>query len=202
MKLVVGLGNPGKVYSSSRHNIGFFAVKLLAETLKNRFKKDIGTFSLVCRIKSDSQNIILALPLTFMNLSGIAVKALLSKYRLSLDDLLVVCDDLDLEIGRIKIKPGGSSAGHRGLKSIQDTVGSGDFSRLRIGISRPPDRNLPVTEYVLASFTKKELAQVKIITRKAADCCYTWVTNGIDRTMNEFNSTCVTKCRKSLLLKE
>lgn len=188
MKLIVGLGNPGRIYTNSRHNIGFSAVKVLAGISKNCFKRDSETFSLFCRIKSGSQNIILALPFTFMNLSGIAVRALLAKYRITRENFLVVCDDLDLELGRIKIKPCGSSGGHRGLKSIQDTLGSGDFARLRIGIGRPPDRNLPVTEYVLAAFTKREQTQVKAVTEKAAVCCHAWICKGIDKTMNEFNS--------------
>lgn len=193
MKLIVGLGNPGEIYRDSRHNIGFSAVKVLAEASKNGFKKDTGTFSLVCRFKSGDQNIVLALPLTFMNLSGIAVKTLLKKYKIQLNNLLVVCDDLDLELGRIKIKPCGSSGGHRGLKSISDSVESEDFARIRIGIGRPPNTNIAVTEYVLASFTKTEQAQMKIITEKAADCCRAWITEGIDKTMTEFNSSRIIK---------
>ena len=110
-KLIVGLGNPGLIYAGSRHNIGFAVLKSLVSSLKINFKPDSSVSSLVTRGKLHQQDVVLALPQTYMNLSGIAVKALLKKLKLSPQDLLVVCDDLDLDLGRIKIRSQGSSAG-------------------------------------------------------------------------------------------
>jgi len=129
---------------------------------------------------------VLALPQTFMNLSGVAVKQLLRKYKISPENLLVVCDDLDLELGRIKIRESGSSGGHRGLKSIIDSLGNKDFSRLRIGIGRPGGKE-DAADYVLSSFTKKETETVNSVVNNACDCVNSWVAQGIDRTMNIFN---------------
>lgn len=186
MKLIIGLGNPGKRYADSRHNIGFSVVKALAKVYKISLKKDSITSSLSGKGKTKDQNVIVAMPLTFMNLSGITVSSLLKKYKIDLDNLLVVCDDLDLEFGRLKVKASGSSGGHRGLKSIIDSVRSQKFCRLRAGIGRPP-KNTDAADYVLSSLSKKEKEQAKEIIEKASECCQTWVTKGITETMNIFN---------------
>ncbi|MFA5410367.1 MAG: aminoacyl-tRNA hydrolase [Candidatus Omnitrophota bacterium] len=124
MKLIVGLGNPGQAYQGSRHNLGFSVIKSLAQSYRIILKKDSAAFSLSAKARVDSDKLILAMPLTFMNLSGIAVSALLKKYKLDLSSLLVVCDDLDLEFGRLKIRAKGSSGGQRGLQSIIDALES------------------------------------------------------------------------------
>lgn len=186
MKLIVGLGNPGTIYSNSRHNIGFRVVKALSQFFKITLKRDTRTFSLSARAKFKNQQIILATPLTFMNLSGTAVAALVKKYKVDLANLLVVCDDLDLEFGRLKIRPAGSSAGHRGLSSIIERLKSGDFPRLRIGIGRPHPK-IDAAEYVLSAFTRKEKEQVREMVGRAGDCCQSWIAKGIDETMNIFN---------------
>lgn len=188
MKLIVGLGNPGRAYAATKHNIGFRVVKTLSKTYKIVLKKDSGTFSLSGKGKIDGQNIILAIPLTFMNLSGIAISSLLKKYKIDLSNLLVVCDDLDLKLGRFKIKDKGSAGGHRGLKSIIDILKDKGFSRLRIGIGRPaPSQSINVSEYVLTPFNKKEKTKVKEIIERACDCCSSWATQGIIESMNIFN---------------
>lgn len=187
MKLIVGLGNPGRIYIDSRHNIGFSTIKALSRIYKIPLKKDSNTFSLSGKGIIENKNIILAQPLTFMNLSGIAVAALLKKYKIGLRDLLVVCDDLDLEFGVIRIRPSGSSAGHRGLGSIMDYLGSREFSRLRIGIGRQRENEEDAAHYVLSPFTKKEKREIDGITRKACDCCGFWVAKGITESMNVFN---------------
>ena len=128
----------------------------------------------------------LAMPLTFMNLSGVAVSALVKKYKIDLNDLLIVCDDLDLEFGRLKIKPRGSSAGHRGINSIINSLVSKDFARLRMGIGRPR-KSQRTSDYVLSRFNRKEGAQLKNILNAACDCCRTWISQGIDKSMNIFN---------------
>lgn len=186
MKLIVGLGNPGRTYANSRHNIGFSVVRALAKVYNISLKKDNCAFSLSGKGRIKGQNIALVLPLTFMNLSGIAVGALLKKYKTGIDNILVVCDDLDLEFGRLKIRPQGSSGGHRGLQSIIDTLGRQDFCRLRIGIGRR-DKNMASAEYVLSPFNKEEKKEVPDIIEKAIECSQSWVTGGAQASMNIFN---------------
>jgi PTH1 family peptidyl-tRNA hydrolase len=203
MKLIVGLGNPGKIYINSRHNIGFSVIKSLSQLLDTSFKAESRALSIVGKGRIKNKNIILAMPLTFMNLSGLAVCALVKKYKIDLprlslksdtdlkeerdlDNLLVVCDDLDLEFGRMKIRPRGSSGGHRGLQSIMDYLGGGDFARLRIGIGRPRQK-ADAAGYVLSVFTREEKEQVKKTIREACDCCESWVAEGIAKSMNIFN---------------
>jgi PTH1 family peptidyl-tRNA hydrolase len=186
MKLIIGLGNPGRAYLDSRHNIGFLIIKSLAKIYKIPLKRESGTFSLIGRGTIDGQRVTLAMPLTFMNLSGSCVELLLKKYKTLPANLLVICDDLDLELGRLKIRPSGSSGGHRGLQSIMASLGTQDFCRLRVGISRP-HKNTAAASYVLSAFTNKEKKQVKEIIARAADCCSVWVTRGIAQSMNIFN---------------
>lgn len=186
MKLIVGLGNPGLIYANSRHNIGSTVVKFLASSLKTALKKDNSVFSYLGKTKYSRHELVLALPQNFMNLSGVAVKALLKKFKIMPLDLLVVCDDLDLELGRMKIRASGSSGGQRGLKSIIQHLGTQDFSRLRIGISRPKKAE-DAAEYVLSGFLKKEKAAVQDIKEAAAECCLSWAEKGIAETMNMFN---------------
>jgi len=186
VKLILGLGNPGILYSGTRHNIGFQVVKYLAKSEKAVLKKEKGIPALSAKVKIGGSDAVLALPLTFMNLSGQAAGALLKKYRLGLDELLVVCDDLDLELGRLKIRSNGSSAGQRGVKSIIASLGNNEFSRLRIGIGRPQDK-LDAAAYVLSHFNKKEKSQLQEIIHRAADCCRAWAGEGIEKSMNIFN---------------
>jgi len=185
-KLIVGLGNPGLIYAASRHNLGFMVLKSLASSLKISFKRDSSVSSLVARKKLSGQDVILALPQTYMNLSGIAVAALLKKFKTSPLDMLVVCDDLDLDLGQMKIRPQGSSGGQRGMQSIIERLGTEDFSRLRVGIGRPPVSQ-DAARYVLSGFLRKEKATVKKIEEDAASCCLSWLSNGIVQTMNAFN---------------
>jgi PTH1 family peptidyl-tRNA hydrolase len=186
VKLIVGLGNPGMFYRWSRHNIGFQVVKALGGARKAAFRKEKATSSLTAQIKIAGSAVILALPLSFMNRSGGAVQALLERYRLQLKDILVVCDDLDLPFGRLKIRPGGSSGGHRGLGDIVKQLQSEGFPRLRLGIGRPR-REMDAASYVLGRFNAQEKRQLKGLVKKALDCCHCWVTDGISASMNLFN---------------
>lgn len=186
MKLIVGLGNPGDVYVHSRHNIGFTVVKALARKYKAVLKKDFGISSLSAKTRIAGQNIALALPLTFMNLSGEAVGRLLKKYKVGIESLLVVCDDLDLEFGRLKLRPSGSSAGHRGMRSIIDSLKCEGFARLRVGIGRP-NKGIDTADYVLSEFSKKEKTQIKETIEKARGCCESWATKGKNEAMNIYN---------------
>jgi len=187
VKLIVGLGNPGLVYAGSRHNIGFAIVKSLSRRLETAFKKDGSVLSLVAKCDYAGHKVILALPHTFMNLSGAAVKALLKKFKIGLDDLLVVCDDLDLELGRIRIRAKGSSGGQRGLVSVIEQLGSRDFNRLRFGIGRPAKPE-DAARYVLGGFSRREKALVEEAGENAVRCCLGWIENGIISTMDSFNT--------------
>lgn len=186
MKLIVGLGNPGEIYAHTRHNIGFTVLRALADRCGVSLKKDNSTFSLTAKARLGQENVILALPLTFMNLSGIATNALLKKYRIDLDKVLVVCDDLDLAFGRLRIRPNGSSGGHRGIQSIIDYIRSNEFARLRLGIGRPHPR-VDAADFVLSGFKKKEKQELESIVQDAAECSLVWAAKGVTEAMNIFN---------------
>lgn len=186
MKMIVGLGNPGRDYLNSRHNVGFLVIKNLGSIYRTRFKKEKAIPALSAAVKIKEQ-LILVIPLTFMNLSGLAVGLLAKKYKIDLKNLVVVCDDLDLDLGRIKIRPRGSSGGHRGLQSIIDSLGTIEFPRLRIGINRPL-RNRDAVRYVLSDFNKKEKAQLEKTVSRSCDCIQTWISDGVNEAMNIFNA--------------
>lgn len=188
MKLIVGLGNPGKAYIGSRHNIGFLVISVLSERYGIALKreKDFSARSLSGKGSIAGIEVILLEPLTFMNLSGSAVKSAITRNKVNIEDLLVICDDLDLEVGRIKIRKSGSSGGQRGLQSIIDSLGTNNFNRLRIGIDRPSEGVEPA-EYVLSSFTRKEKTVINSVIERACDCIESWGVNGIVKTMDIFN---------------
>jgi len=186
MKLIVGLGNPGRLYINSRHNAGFLVLKELEGIYKIKCKKEKSIQALSARFKL-GEPVVLAMPLTFMNLSGMAVKALMCKYDVGLSELLVICDDMDLEVGRLRIRTSGSSGGHNGLNSIIDCLGSRDFNRLRIGIGRPGIKT-EARDYVLSVFRCKERKLFIESIDRASRCVESWLNNGINKTMNEFNS--------------
>jgi PTH1 family peptidyl-tRNA hydrolase len=188
MKLIAGLGNPGLIYAQTRHNVGFSVVKTLARQYKIVLKKDPSVLAWLGRGAIEGYACILALPYTFMNLSGRSVAALVEKFGLSLKDLLIVCDDLNLDIGRIKIRAGGSCGGHRGLASIIEDLGAKDFGRLRIGIGRPVCCDTDPAEYVLSSFRRGQRKNIDAALARAYDCCRVWLTQGIEKSMNMFNT--------------
>jgi peptidyl-tRNA hydrolase, PTH1 family len=187
MKLIVGLGNPGRAYAGSRHNIGFITIDALAKDCGAKLKRSFGCRWSSAKVKLQGEDVLLAEPLTYMNLSGIAVAALLKKNKAALKDLLVICDDMDLELGRLKIRGSGSSGGHHGLGSIINSLGSREFSRLRIGIGRPNGR-IDGAQYVLSLFNQHEKRQVEEIVEKACACAKVWAIEGADKTMNLFNN--------------
>jgi len=186
MKLIVGLGNPGRFYLNSRHNIGFLVAQALAGAHKIALKRNVMRFSIVGKGRIKNKPVVLAEPLTFMNLSGLAVSELALRFKTDVEDILVVCDDMDLETGRIKIKASGSSGGHRGLDSVISVLGTNGFARMRIGIGRPgPD--LEPSDYVLSPFSKIEKKIIDAAVQRAMDCSFVWVTEGINKSMNIFN---------------
>lgn len=210
MKLIVGLGNPGKQYENNRHNVGFQVVDLLAERHGLRFdvkqgkaKAALGSMTvqvgveqvaltpepdapLTSRPLLQSVRVVLGKPQTFMNLVGPSVAALLRFYKLAPADLLVIYDDLDLPLGTLRLRPAGGAGGHNGIKSIMGALGSGDFNRLRVGIDRPPGRMDPAA-YVLQDFSPQQEPIIAPARLRAVDACQYWLTHGITAAMNAFN---------------
>ena len=185
--LIVGLGNPGKLYRQTRHNIGFLLIDFLAETLDLTFGR-MQQKALVTTGHYQGIKIILAKPQTFMNNSGQAVGALMRFYKLPFENLLIVCDDVDLPFETLRLRPSGGSAGQKGMKSIIQHVGSQEFPRLRMGIDRPPGR-MDTADYVLQKFSAKDSEALAFFLRRAADATLAFVSEGIDIAMTSFNHT-------------
>jgi PTH1 family peptidyl-tRNA hydrolase len=185
--LLVGLGNPGREYRLTRHNIGFMAVDRLAESLGVTFSR-MQSQALMTQISKDGNRLILAKPQTYMNLSGQAVSALLKFYKIPLERLLVMHDDLDLPLGTLRLRPSGGSAGQRGLASIIERLGTQEFPRLRMGIGRPPGQ-MDAADYVLQSFSTSDQIIVKAVLDTAVEACLAFVHDGLDAAMNRFNGS-------------
>jgi len=183
--LIVGLGNPGREYKDTRHNLGFMLIDRLTIRLNARGMK-MQSKAIVITAQYNNVKLILAKPQTFMNLSGSSVQGLLRFYKLPIENLLVVYDELDLPFCNIRIRPGGGPGGHNGIRSIIQSLGTQDFPRLRIGIDRPPGR-MDSAAYVLQAFTNKELMTVSETLDRAADAALTFAMEGLDAAMNKFN---------------
>lgn len=183
--LITGLGNPGREYRDTRHNVGFMLLDRLAERFKLRFTR-LESQALVTKAEYEGKRLVLAKPQTFMNLSGRPVGALTRFYKIPHSNLLVVYDDVDLPFGTLRMRPGGGSAGQKGMGSIIERLGSDAFPRLRIGIGRPPGR-MEAADYVLQEFSKAEKEQALIILDRAVEAVLTFVSTGIDQAMNQFN---------------
>ena len=186
MILIVGLGNPGRKYINSRHNLGFMVVRELAKELGVKFRYSIRAKTDVAKKKYNDRDVLLALPQTFMNNSGRAVQKLVKQKRISSRDLLVVSDDLDLDFSRMRIRAKGSDAGHRGIKSISEALNTKDFARIRIGISRP-ESNTDPSDYVLDKFNEEENKELSGIITRSVQACLCWMEEGIDVAMSKFN---------------
>ena len=180
---MIGLGNPGRQYERSRHNMGFLVVDELARRQGGRIT-DRAAKSMTGRVRLSDRELVLAKPQTMMNLSGQAAKALLAKYQVPLDRTLVVHDELDLPFGRLRIKKGGSSAGNHGLDSLIVSLGTSDFVRYRVGIGRPPGDGV---DYVLSPFSASEREQLPALIGRVADAVELAIENGVDRAMTDFN---------------
>ena len=185
MKLVVGLGNPGRRYARTRHNLGFLLLDRIAEARGIRIGDD-RCESLVGRGEWERESLVLAKPQTYMNNSGVAAAALLRRFRVRGADLVVAYDDLDLPFGRLRIRCGGSAGGHRGLASILQHVADRDFVRLRMGIGRPPAGVDPV-EYVLSRFSGEEQQSLEDVLSRAEEALEAIVLKGPVRAMEDFN---------------
>ena len=198
MKLVVGLGNPGSQYTGTRHNVGFDVIDALASRLGWISKPE--NFDSLSRMKFDGlaldgtlnravggdEKLLLLKPMTFMNLSGKAVQAAMMFYQLTPPDILIVLDDLALPCGRIRLRGGGSSGGHNGLKDIERVLGTDQYPRLRLGIDPSPPR-VPGRDYVLGRFTTEQRSRLDPAIDRAVGAIVTWADKGIELAMSQFN---------------
>lgn len=187
MKLLVGLGNPGKKYINTRHNIGYRVVKFFEEEYNVTFSTALNSLVELAKINVYNEDVIIIRPLTFMNASGDAVREIVRFRKIDLDDLLIIYDDVDLNVGTIKVKPSGGSAGHKGMKSIIQTLGTESFKRIKIGI-RHPGKDKSVSDYVLSSpKNEKEIDCLKESIEKAKEAIEVWIKYDIETTMSRFN---------------
>jgi peptidyl-tRNA hydrolase, PTH1 family len=184
MKLIVGLGNPGKKYEATRHNVGFMVIDELAKKFqinmseKSKFKGVIGQGNI-------KDQVILLKPTTFMNLSGESVKLVKQFYNLKDQDILIIYDDLDLVCGKVRLRQKGSAGGHNGIKSILSSISSENFHRLKIGIDR--DQVIPVVDYVLGKFTKQQKEAIDQAIMQSLNIIEDWVNHDILYVMNKYN---------------
>ena len=185
--LIAGLGNPGREYRENRHNIGFMALDRLAVRLGLSYSR-LESKALLTKGEHQGRRLLLAKPQTYMNLSGQAVGALLRYYKVPLENLLVIYDDVDLPLGSLRLRPGGGSSGQKGMASIIERLGSQDFPRLRIGIGHPPGR-MEAAAYVLEDFSRQEAEVLPEILDRSAEAVLTFTVEGLAAAMNRFNGT-------------
>jgi PTH1 family peptidyl-tRNA hydrolase len=185
MYAIVGLGNPGKEYTGTRHNLGFRVVEALSRRLAAG-KPFYHEWSICAAAAYEGNNILLARPLTFMNRSGKAVAELAGRYSLQQDEIVVVHDDLDLPPGLIRLRRGGGSAGHRGVQSVIDLLGTPDFIRLRIGIGKPAG-DVDGADYVLEPPAQDEQEPLQAAVERAVEAVLALVSGGLDAAMNKYN---------------
>lgn len=184
MKVLVGLGNPGKKYVGTRHNVGFDVVDRLAQgpgagRFQNRFHAEMA------EMMEDGAKVLLVKPETFMNLSGRSVRQVMDFYQVPVEDLLVVCDDFNLPLGKLRFRARGTHGGHNGLRDIQAHLGTTDYSRLRIGVGTPGEE---VVDYVLGRFKPSEIAVIEEAEQLAVQAAALWIRQGIEVCMNQYNA--------------
>ncbi|MGD9484070.1 aminoacyl-tRNA hydrolase [Streptomyces sp. TRM70308] len=188
--LVAGLGNPGPGYAGNRHNVGFMVADLLAERMGGRFKTHRARAQVLeGRVGAPgpaNQRVVLAKPMTYMNLSGGPVTALRDFYKTDVERIVVVHDELDLDYGALRLKRGGGDNGHNGLKSLTKSLGPG-YHRVRFGVGRPPGR-MPVADYVLKDFGPAERKELDYLVDRAADAVEALLLDGLERAQNTYNS--------------
>lgn len=186
MYVIGGLGNPGQCYSTTRHNIGFMVIRDFARSLGvspdgRRFE------SKYTRTSFKEKEIILLRPQTFMNLSGRAVKACVDRFHVNEKNILIIHDDIDLPVGRIRVSRGGGGGGHKGVLSIIQHLGTRQFPRVKLGVGRPRHGE-PIEEYVLRSFYKDETEVITQVIQEAVQACFLFLTDGVEAAMNQINS--------------
>ena len=192
MKLIVGLGNPGRGYANNRHNVGFACLNHFARTQGIRFDRKQGKARIGIGEVASSK-VVLAKPQTYVNLSGQSVSRLIKRFNINLNDLIVIHDDLDLPLGKIRISHGSSSGGHKGIDSIISCLGSQDFTRLRVGIGRPTAEGFAevseadVVAYVLSNFTPDEKQVIVRVIPRVSEAILCLLTEGLVAAMNKYN---------------
>lgn len=185
MKVIAGLGNPGKQYEQTRHNVGFMVIDELAKRLN--ISLDKGKFNGIYGIGHISgEKVILLKPLTYMNLSGECVRPFLDYYKVPKENFVVIYDDLDLPVGTIRLRMKGSAGGHNGMKSLIHHLGTEEFKRIRIGISRPNNK-MKVIDYVLGKFSEDDMHSIQKAVEDSASACEKWIHTPFLEVMNEFN---------------
>jgi PTH1 family peptidyl-tRNA hydrolase len=185
-KIIAGLGNPGKNYAWTRHNIGFLVVEALA--LKSRIIIDKSRFdSMYAKARIKGKDVFLVKPLTYMNKSGLSIHKFAAYYRVSMEDIIIVHDDMDLDFGKIKIVKSRGHGGHNGVRSIVEAFGKKDCIRIRVGVGHPGSGQ-DVTGHVLGSFSPDEIKILDPCIDKASDACLSILENGVTSTMNLFNT--------------
>lgn len=184
MKLVVGLGNPGRKYKDTRHNAGFMVIDRVADKYNIQLRKEERK-ALVAKERIKGEKVILAKPQTFMNKSGVSVQQLADYYNLDTADILIIYDDLDLDVGQLKIKPQGGHGGHNGIRSVINLLGSKNFARVRIGIGRPEYRS--VKDYVLSKFSSEEEEEIDQVLRSGVKAVEYFLDSNLDQAMNKYN---------------
>ena len=199
MKLIVGLGNPGREYVGTRHNIGFEVLERLAvkiglvpgpsdlDRLSRSKFEGLALDGPVTFASGKQERVLLLKPLTYMNLSGRSVQAAKAFYQLPVDDLMIVLDDVALPAGKIRLRPGGSTGGHNGLRDIERALATSNYPRLRVGIDAPPPR-VPQKDYVLGKFSGEQRQRIDSSIDKAAEALLLWMDKGITPAMNQFNA--------------
>ncbi len=185
-RLLIGLGNPGETYAATRHNVGFAVVDALAERARTAFKKDGRADALLAEGRLRGRPVVLVKPQTYMNRSGSAVRHLMRRYGFGPAEILVIVDDINLTLGKIRLRERGSAGGHNGVQDIIDSLGTDAFPRLRIGVGSDFDRGRQ-SDYVLSPFTAEEQPIIDEALTRARDAAVTFVTDGIVTAMNRFN---------------
>lgn len=185
MKIIVGLGNPGKQYEATRHNIGFHVIDELANRLsvplsQSKFNGMYGITHI------GAEKVMLLKPLTYMNLSGECIVPMMDYFEVEDEDIVVIYDDLDLQVGKLRLRQKGSAGGHNGIKSIIQHLGTQEFNRIRIGIDRPKN-GMKVPDYVLSRFSEEEIEEMRAAVKKSADACEDWISKKFLEVMNKFN---------------
>jgi PTH1 family peptidyl-tRNA hydrolase len=186
--LIVGLGNPGEAYAKTRHNVGFHIVQTLAKKQQLSFKYAAALKADVASGEICSKKAVLLQPTTYMNLSGEAVRRCIDYFKIPIDHLIVVCDDVALPLGTMRMRSKGSSGGHNGLKNIEAHLGTEYYVRLRIGVSAPAPGEQELDEYVLGKFSQEEMAKIEEITMKAVASLELWLAAGIAAAMQAANT--------------
>lgn len=184
MYLIVGLGNPGKEYEITKHNAGYMAVDYIASQLNEKINKE--KFSgMYCKTNINGQPVILLKPITYMNLSGNSVVQFMNYFDIPVSNLIVIFDDVDIPMGKIRIKKSGSAGTHNGMKSVINSIGSTEFARIKIGIDNGQEINL--IDYVLSNYTKEQLENLQLVNKDVYDSINDILSGKIDIAMNKYN---------------